>query len=192
MATMPVVQGPEGRGFAVYACGLAVVGAGGGLWLASMLHGKELDSDFWKQILTITGVSALPLIAVAIRTPASAFRNWRTVSALTVFGGFLAVLMIVGICLYEMAPFLADKQHPTVASGGALYAACIGVGLVLAAVAAGVVGDFFMAHGGFERQVTSASPLTNAELEAVNAAVDRILAQRATSAGGSRTMEGDG
>jgi hypothetical protein len=104
----------------------------------------------WSQLLTIVGLSALPIVVVAMRVPAYATAEWRTISAVAVFAAFVIVLTVVGISIHQIAQVVPQNQASPQPSDAALYVACIGTGLILAAVACGVVIAFFEPFGSME------------------------------------------
>jgi hypothetical protein len=120
------------------------MGIVGGAALAWSVKDQAIDSDFWKQILTVVGLSALPIVVVAMRVPAYATAKWRRLSAIAVLLAFALVLVVVGISMYEIARVASQPGDAS------LFVACIGTGLILAAVAAGVVVAFFEDSGSME------------------------------------------
>jgi len=168
--------GPQAHNFLFFVGAMLLIGAIGGIVLASSVHGQKLDTGFWSQIITVTGVSALPLVAIAIRAPASALARWRTSSAIAVGVSFVLVLAIVGVCLDEIAPYIGKDAEPSTPSDGHVYFACTGMGVVLAAVASGVVADFFKDRGGFD-DVSPGAELTASDV----AKIRNLVTQLSTS-----------
>ena len=143
--------GPHGKWFAVfYAPALAMAGAAGGWLLANSVDDQSVASDFWSQILTIVGLSALPIVVVAIRVPAYATPRWRAIATVAVFAAFVIVLIVFAISMHQLAQVVPEGQAPPQPSDASLYGACIGTGLILAAVALGVVIAFFEPFGSME------------------------------------------
>src|SRR4051812_25732788 len=65
---------------------LFLLGVAGGFALAESLDGKSLDRGFWGQLLTITGLSALPLVGLAARAPAyTGEKLWSACLAVAAF-----------------------------------------------------------------------------------------------------------
>jgi hypothetical protein len=112
----------------------------GGLVLGLSLGGDEvIQSSYWTQLLTVSGVAALPLVAIAVRLPrASGTTGWEKPARIAVFCAFPLVLAEIVLCLNRVAVTPKDGANPgdffPIASG-------VGVGLILAAVAVGVAAD---------------------------------------------------
>jgi len=95
-----------------------------------------------------------------VRVPAYATAGWRKASAIAVLVAFALVLVVVGISMHEIARVVPEgmsqdgnsQQQP---SDFVLYVGCIGTGLVLASVAAGVVVAFFEEFGSMEPRASS-------------------------------------
>jgi hypothetical protein len=80
------VPGPHGRWFGLLCVpALGLVGAIGCWILAASADDQPIASDFWSQILTVVGLSALPIVVVAMRVPAYATPKWRAIAAVSVF-----------------------------------------------------------------------------------------------------------
>jgi len=136
--------GRQGKRFArVFVPFMGALGLVGGLALAVSLDGDTIDRGFWTQLLTITGVSALPLVGIAVRAPAYGTAHWRwPATAATIFA-FVVVLAVIGTCLHQIATVAPEGQTPKEPDLALLVVACGGAGMVLAAVACGAVADFF-------------------------------------------------
>jgi MFS-type transporter involved in bile tolerance (Atg22 family) len=144
MAASPeIISPPERVVLGLFApIALAVGGIAGGI-LAGALDGKTLTSDYWDKLLTITGVSALPLVAVAVLVIRARLTERRT-NPVAFWGGsillggmvaFIVVLVVIMICLYEM---VTTPEAGKVAGSLPLWVATLGAGLTLGAVAASV------------------------------------------------------
>jgi asparagine N-glycosylation enzyme membrane subunit Stt3 len=151
-STQPQPQpGPHGKWFArVYVPVLALAGGVGGWILADSIDHQSVASDFWSQILTIVGLSALPIVVVAMRVPAYATPRWRAIAAVAVLAAFAIVLVVFAIAMHQVAQVVPEGEPPPQPSDASLYVACIGTGLILAAVACGVVIAFFEPFGSME------------------------------------------
>lgn len=115
--------------------------------MASALDGKTLPSSYWDKLLTITGVSALPIVAVAVlvlraqmtdRDSAIGRLGSRILVGATC--ALLVVLAVVMICLYEivMTPALGRKPGTlplwVATLGAALTIGSVGVSVAAAAL----------------------------------------------------------
>ena len=136
--------GAHGRFFATRFVPLMLaLGIGGGLFLAGELAGRRVSSDFWKTVLTLAGVSVLPLVVLGMRAPTFATTRWREWSTVGVIAGFVVAMLVAGTCLYEIARVVPEGAQPPVADGLRVRVACGGLGAIIAAIACGVVTDFF-------------------------------------------------
>jgi hypothetical protein len=142
-ASPEIISRPERVVLGLFApIALAIGGIAGGI-LAGKLDGKTLTSVYWDKLLTITGVSALPLVAVAVLVIRARLNERRT-NPVAFWGGsillggliaFMVVLVVIMICLYEM---VTTPEAGKVAGGFSLWVATLGAGLSLGAVAASV------------------------------------------------------
>jgi hypothetical protein len=154
----PPQPGSHGAWFAViYVPVLAAMGALGGWLLADSVKDQAIASDFWKQILTTVGLSALPIVVVAMRVPAYATAKWRALSAIAVLLAFALVLIVFAISMHEIARVVPEGESPPQPDDASLFAACIGTGLILTAVVTGVVVAFFEEFGSMEPQQDTAT-----------------------------------
>ena len=143
--------GPHGRFFATrFVPAMLAIGGGAGVILALSLRGEPIASAFWSQAMTIVGLSALPLVVVAMRAPSYATEGWRQLSTAAIVLAFLVVLAIVGACMHELARVVPEGRPPEPPAVGALLVTCVGIGVILAAVACGVVIAFFQESGSME------------------------------------------
>jgi len=143
--------GPHGRFFATkFVPVMLAIGVGAGVSLGLSLRGEPVASAFWSQVMTIVGLSALPLVVVAMRAPSYATERWRQVSTAAIVLAFLVVLAIVGVCMHELARVVPDGRAPEPPGVVGLFVTCIGTGVILAAVACGVVIAFFQESGSME------------------------------------------
>lgn len=112
----------------------------GGFFLAGTLDGTEkVSSSYWSELLKVVGVSALPLVAVAVRLPRSAApQGWRRWTGLLVLAALPLTLLIIGVCLNGAARTPKDGGDAPYA---AIYISAMGCGVILAAVAVGVAAD---------------------------------------------------
>ena len=119
---------------------VVVVGVGLGVVLGISLSGsKAVQGSYWSELLKVAGVSALPLVAIAVRLPrASGNTGWEKPARLLVFVAFPLVVGTIVLCLNRIAVTPKDGVNPAdwllIASGAA-------TGLILAAVAVGVAAD---------------------------------------------------
>ncbi|HWT92541.1 MAG TPA: hypothetical protein VN238_06065 [Solirubrobacteraceae bacterium] len=144
-------SGPQGRAFATrYLAMLALLGGGAGALLAWSLKDEHIVAEFWKQIITLVGVTTLPIVAVAMRTPGYATERWRLFSAVAVPAVLVLVFAVIGLSLHELAQFVKKDEMPSEPSEFSLFAVCIGAGVVVAGTAAGVVIAFFEKYGTME------------------------------------------
>ncbi len=102
--------------------------------------------------MTIDGLSALPHVVVAMRAPSYATEGWREVSTAAIVFAFLLVLAIVGVCMHELARVVPAGGSPDPPGVVGLFVTCVGTGVILAAVACGVVIAFFQESGSMEPQ----------------------------------------
>lgn len=119
---------------------VVAVGLAGGVALAASLDGsKVLQSAYWSEVLKVAGLSAVPLVAIAVRLPrASGSTGWERPARVMVFLAFPLVVGTIGICINRLAQMPKDGADP---SDTLLYITSIGLGLTLAAVAVGVTAD---------------------------------------------------
>jgi hypothetical protein len=127
-----------------------LAGATGGAALAYSINDQSVASDFWSQILTVVGLSALPIVVVAMRIPAYAAEEWRPIATVAVFAAFVIVLVVFAVSMHQLAQVVPEGEAPPQPSDVSLYVACIGTGLILAAVACSVVISFFEQFGSME------------------------------------------
>jgi hypothetical protein len=85
-----------------------------------------------------------------MRAPSYATEGWRQISTAAIVLAFFVVLAIVGSCMHELARVVPAGQTPDPPSAVALFTTCIGTGIILAAVACGVVIAFFQESGSME------------------------------------------
>jgi hypothetical protein len=134
----------------VMAAVVAVVGLLGGLLLGFSLTGKSvLDvslsdgttvmQSYWSELLKVAGVSALPLVAIAVRIPrAGSGTGWQPLARGLVFIAFPVAIGTIAICLNRVGVTPKDGANPPDAL---LYLTGAGTGLILAAVALGAAAD---------------------------------------------------
>jgi hypothetical protein len=151
--TGAIIPGKNGRIFAfVFVPAMLVLGGVLGFVFAVHTDHQPVSADLWKQLLTIAAITALPLVVIGMRAPAYHSHLWRWITAIAVIVAFLIVMTVIGICLYEIAtarPATAPGSTPAAApenvNGTRLRIACAGTGVILAALACGVVLEFFKA-----------------------------------------------
>jgi hypothetical protein len=138
----PKVIGPDEYRFlsGIVPFFVVVVGLVGGIALATNLDQTQVvQQSYWSELLKVAGVSALPLVAVAVRLPrASKKTNWEKPARILVFIAFPVALLTIGICLYEVATTDKNGVDP---GDFLVWVSAIGTGLILAAVAIGVMAD---------------------------------------------------
>jgi hypothetical protein len=139
MATPKVISDPERKLLAAFAVLVLPVGFVGSMILAISLGDKTLPTTYWDKLLTITGVAALPLVAMAVLVLRGVTKEgprywgkWIFVGGLIAFAIALTVILI---CLYELVTTPAAGKKP---GASALWVATLGTGLTLGAVAASV------------------------------------------------------
>jgi hypothetical protein len=66
------------------------------------------------------------------------------------FPAFVMVLVVFAISMHELATVAPEGKSPPPPNDASLYVACIGTGLILAAVACGVVIALFEPFGSME------------------------------------------
>jgi hypothetical protein len=139
-ATPTIITEPEYTFLSGVAGVIAVIGLVGGLILGLTLAGDDvIQSTYWTQLLTVSGISALPLIAVAVRLPrASGGTGWERPARISVFLAFPLVVGIIVLCLDRVAVTPKDGANPPDAFP---IVTGIGIGLILAAIAIGVAAD---------------------------------------------------
>jgi hypothetical protein len=74
-----------------------------------------------------------------MRPSSYATGGWRQVSTAAIMPAFLVVLAIVGVCTHELARVVPEGWSPEPPAVVGLFVTCIGTGVILAAVACGVV-----------------------------------------------------
>ncbi len=147
----PDIPGEPGRTFAHWFAPLMLILGGVLGWLfAYTVDHQPVNSDLWKWLLATSGLTALPLVGVAMRAPAYQSAHWRWDTAIAVIAAFLIVIAVIGICLHEIAAAPPDTASPGAPAPKPenvnfwrLHIASAGTGLILAALACGVVLDFF-------------------------------------------------
>ena len=105
----------------------------------SMNGSKTVSASYWAEILKVAGVSALPLVALAVRMPrTSGSAQWTSFATVLVFLAFPIALLVICVCLNRIALGAKDGEDP---HDVYLFVTAIGAGLVLAAVAVRVAAD---------------------------------------------------
>jgi hypothetical protein len=136
------IEGPERKVLGSFAFAALIVGVLFGTLLANSLDQKVLPPGYWDTLMTVTGVSALPLVATAVLVIRSHHNlNTQPVGrwgATLLVGGmiaFIVALTVIGVCVYQT---VITPDAGKVPDKLALWVATLGAGLTLGAVAAGV------------------------------------------------------
>ena len=121
-------------------------GAVAGAILANQLDGRSLTTTYWQQVLTLTGVAALPLVAFfalvprqwaakgTVQNPSTPF--WSMVIPWVLLLAFAAAVAVILLCVYQIA---VTPSTGAVPNEGILFLTATGAGATLGAVATGLV-----------------------------------------------------
>lgn len=141
-----VITGPERVVLAIFAFAVVFgVGPVVGVILASSLEDDTLLPAYWTNLLTVQGVAALPLVAIAalasrglVKEPkeSQSVRWARFVLLVTTLAVVIAV-SVIAMCLQQIA---LTPMTGRVAEDFVLYATAIGATSTICAIGAGLLG----------------------------------------------------
>ena len=132
----------------VFAFLAMAIGLASSVVLATKLDDRTtITTDYWDKLLTIAGVSSLPVVAMAflvvraaMQQPRSGLGPWGTGIIIGGMVAFAATMVVILICLFQIvvAADAAKDTVPNAPDDWVIWVATVGVGITLSAAAVGV------------------------------------------------------
>jgi hypothetical protein len=141
----------ERKVLVAFAVGAVLIGVGSSVVLAAKLDDRTtIPTDYWKTVLTIAGVSALPIVAMAVLVVRASMQSlsplgpWGVAIVIGGMVAFAATMSVILICLFQIVAAADTPVNPMMNSTPAapdrwvIWVATVGTGITLAGAAVGV------------------------------------------------------
>lgn len=131
-------------GFALFVLAIGLLSS---IVVATKLDDREtIPTAYWDKLLTLAGVAALPIVAMAVLIVRSAMQKRSPVGpwgAAILIGGMVAfavTMAVILLCLFQIvvAADAAPNRTPNAPDPWVIWVATLGAGITLSAAAVGV------------------------------------------------------